>query len=188
MTVHELRQFFMGLSRDRVRAPLVVNLVSFGFKHGVPVDADLMFDVRCLPNPHFVPTLRPRTGRDRSVASFILRDPSSRAFIDKSSRPRNSARFAVTIAGGFGSSPSSAKFVTDFPEPDSPTIPSVSPARSTKETPSTARTTPRCVSKRTDRSSTSSTMSLERLSAACTFTLCSAISDRAHPAGRHRGR
>lgn len=83
MTVHELRQFFMGLSRDRVRAPLVVNLVSFGFKHGVPVDADLMFDVRCLPNPHFVPTLRPRTGRDQSVASFILRDPASRAFIDK---------------------------------------------------------------------------------------------------------
>ncbi len=83
MTVHELRQFFMGLSRDRVRAPLVVNLVSFGFKHGVPVDADLMFDVRCLPNPHFVPTLRPRTGRDQAVASFILRDPASRAFIDK---------------------------------------------------------------------------------------------------------
>ncbi len=83
MTVHELRQFFMGLSRDRVRAPLVVNLVSFGFKHGVPVDADLMFDVRCLPNPHFVPTLRPRTGRDQAVASFILRDPVSRAFLDK---------------------------------------------------------------------------------------------------------
>ncbi len=67
MTVHELRQFFMGLSRDRVRAPLVVTLLSFGFKHGVPVDADLMFDVRCLPNPHFVPTLRRRTGRDRAV-------------------------------------------------------------------------------------------------------------------------
>ncbi len=83
MTVHELRQFFMGLSRDRVRAPLVVNMVSFGFKHGVPVDADLMFDVRCLPNPHFVPTLRPRTGRDQAVASFILRDPASRVFIDK---------------------------------------------------------------------------------------------------------
>ena len=81
MTVHELRQFFMGLSRDRVRAPLVVNLVSFGFKYGVPVDADLMFDVRCLPNPHFVPTLRPRTGRDQSVASFILRDPVSLSLI-----------------------------------------------------------------------------------------------------------
>jgi RNase adapter protein RapZ len=83
MTVHELRQFFMGLSRNRVRAPLVVTLLSFGFKHGVPVDADLMFDVRCLPNPHFVPTLRRRTGRDRAVVTFMERDPSTREFIDK---------------------------------------------------------------------------------------------------------
>jgi UPF0042 nucleotide-binding protein len=73
----------MGLSRDRVRAPLVVNVVSFGFKHGVPVDADLMFDVRCLPNPHFVPTLRPRTGRDRAVEAYILRDASTREFIER---------------------------------------------------------------------------------------------------------
>ena len=71
MTVHELRQFFMSLSRDRAaRAPLVITLLSFGYKHGVPVDADLVFDVRCLPNPHFVPTLRRRTGRDRAVAEF----------------------------------------------------------------------------------------------------------------------
>jgi UPF0042 nucleotide-binding protein len=83
MTVHELRQFFMGLSRDHVRAPLVVTLLSFGFKYGVPVDADVMFDVRCLPNPHFVPTLRQRTGRDRAVASFMERDPGTRAFIRK---------------------------------------------------------------------------------------------------------
>jgi UPF0042 nucleotide-binding protein len=83
MTVHELRQFFMGLSRDRVRAPLVVTLLSFGFKYGVPVDADVMFDVRCLPNPHFVPTLRPRTGRDRAVAAFMERTPGTRTFIRK---------------------------------------------------------------------------------------------------------
>lgn len=83
MTVHELRQFFMGLSRDRVRAPLVVNVLSFGFKHGVPVDADIMFDVRCLPNPHFVPTLRRRTGRDRAVASFMEKDAPTLRFIEK---------------------------------------------------------------------------------------------------------
>jgi RNase adapter protein RapZ len=83
MNVHELRQFFMGLSRDRTRARLVVTLLSFGFKHGVPVDADLMFDVRCLPNPHFVPTLRRRTGRDRAVSVFMERDPATRAFMDR---------------------------------------------------------------------------------------------------------
>jgi RNase adapter protein RapZ len=83
MTVHELRQFFMGLSRDRASARLVVTLLSFGFKHGVPVDADLMFDVRCLPNPHFVPTLRKRTGRDRAVVEFMERDTGARAFMDR---------------------------------------------------------------------------------------------------------
>ena len=83
MTVHELRQFFMGLSRNRARAPLVVTLLSFGYKHGVPVDADLVFDVRCLPNPHFVPALRRRTGRDRAVAEFMERDGSTKAFIDR---------------------------------------------------------------------------------------------------------
>jgi RNase adapter protein RapZ len=72
MTVHELRQFFMNLARVRgARARLVVTLLSFGYKHGVPVDADLVFDVRCLPNPHFVPALRRRTGRDRAVVQFM---------------------------------------------------------------------------------------------------------------------
>jgi UPF0042 nucleotide-binding protein len=83
MTVHELRQFFMGLTRGRSRSGLVVTLLSFGYKYGVPVDADLMFDVRCLPNPHFVPTLRPRTGRDRAVVKFMEKDASTRDFMDR---------------------------------------------------------------------------------------------------------
>ena len=83
MTVHELRQFFMGLSRGRSRARLVVTLLSFGYKHGVPVDADLVFDVRCLPNPHFVPALRRRTGRDRAVVRFMEHEPSSREFMER---------------------------------------------------------------------------------------------------------
>jgi RNase adapter protein RapZ len=92
MTVHELRQFFMGLSRERASARLVVTLLSFGFKHGVPVDADLVFDVRCLPNPYFVPGLRRRTGRDRSVVEFMERDSGSRAFMD---RLEEYLRFAI---------------------------------------------------------------------------------------------
>jgi UPF0042 nucleotide-binding protein len=83
MTVHELRKFFSELSRDRARARLVVTVLSFGFKHGVPVDADLMFDVRCLPNPHFVPTLRRRTGRDRAVVRFIEKEAATREFIER---------------------------------------------------------------------------------------------------------
>lgn len=83
MTVHELRQFFMGLSRGKPGSGLVITLLSFGYKHGVPVDADLMFDVRCLPNPHFVPTLRSRTGRDRAVAKFMEKDGPTREFMDR---------------------------------------------------------------------------------------------------------
>ena len=82
MTVHELRRFFMGLSRGRWRGHLVITLLSFGYKHGVPMDADLVFDVRCLPNPHFVPGLRRRTGRDRAVIAFMDRDASTREFIE----------------------------------------------------------------------------------------------------------
>lgn len=48
---------------------------SFGFKHGLPLDADLVFDVRCLPNPHYEPALQPLTGRDQPVADFLLAQP-----------------------------------------------------------------------------------------------------------------
>ncbi len=83
MTVHELRQFFMNLSRDRSHARLVITLLSFGYKYGVPVDADLVFDVRCLPNPHFVTALRRRTGRDRAVAEFMEKDAPTREFMNR---------------------------------------------------------------------------------------------------------
>lgn len=83
MTVHELRHFFTSLTRARSNARLVVTILSFGYKHGVPLDADLVFDMRCLPNPHFVPTLRRRTGRDRAVARFLEKDASTVAFIEK---------------------------------------------------------------------------------------------------------
>ena len=84
MTVHELRDRFMLLSRDgRGRAEMVVNLVSFGYKNGVPMDADLVFDVRCLPNPHFVDHLRGLTGRDAPVARYMRKSPLTREFIDR---------------------------------------------------------------------------------------------------------
>ena len=79
LTVHELRDQFMRMSREGGggRAEMVVNLVSFGFKTGVPVDADLVFDVRCLPNPHFVDGLRQLTGRDAKVVRYMQRHPAT---------------------------------------------------------------------------------------------------------------
>ena len=84
LTVHELRDHFMRISRENgARAEMVVNLVSFGYKHGVPMDADLVFDVRCLPNPHFVDRLRPLTGRDQAVVRFMRKQAGTTDFIDR---------------------------------------------------------------------------------------------------------
>jgi RNase adapter protein RapZ len=84
LTVHELRSRFQAFARDTAqRTPLVATIVSFGFKHGVPLDADLVFDARFLPNPHFVPRLKPLTGRDRAVVRFMDRHPVTVEFVAK---------------------------------------------------------------------------------------------------------
>jgi UPF0042 nucleotide-binding protein len=83
LTVHELRDAFGRLSRhEGTRAEMVVNLLSFGYKHGAPAEADLVFDVRCLPNPHFVDRLRHLTGRDAKVVRFMQRHQMTQDFID----------------------------------------------------------------------------------------------------------
>jgi len=85
LTVHQLRQAFAafsGISRDE-KTNLAVNLVSFGYKHGIPMDADLVFDVRFLPNPHFVQRLRPKTGKDRAVIRFMDEHPATGELLDR---------------------------------------------------------------------------------------------------------
>ncbi len=82
MTVHELRHAFTSVAAGRVPGTqLVVTVLSFGFKHGIPVDSDLLFDVRFLPNPHFVPTLRPHTGRDADVVKYINKSKATHEFL-----------------------------------------------------------------------------------------------------------
>lgn len=73
-TVHTLREFLKKrfAPTDSAEQPQLT-IVSFGFKHGVPLDADLMFDVRFLPNPHFVPELKDLTGNDRPVIEYLAR-------------------------------------------------------------------------------------------------------------------
>jgi UPF0042 nucleotide-binding protein len=84
LTVHELRDVFGNMMRDEGgRADMVVNLLSFGFKHGAPTEADVVFDVRCLPNPHFVDRLRGLTGRDPKVVRFMRKHQVTRDFIDR---------------------------------------------------------------------------------------------------------
>lgn len=73
LSVHELRRMLIDhIARGTARSSMVTRVVSFGFKYGVPVDADLVFDLRFLPNPHFVPALKPKPGTDPEVSSFVL--------------------------------------------------------------------------------------------------------------------
>jgi len=80
-TVHELRQFIIDRFQNPGRKPLLVSVVSFGFRYGIPADADLVFDVRFLPNPHFVPRLRPFSGKDPRVARYIRSFPQTGEFL-----------------------------------------------------------------------------------------------------------
>jgi UPF0042 nucleotide-binding protein len=84
MTVHELRSFmqktFVGNPES---GGMVVSATSFGYKFGIPHDVDLLFDVRFLANPHFVPELKGKTGMDPAVAAYIEKDPETGAFLDR---------------------------------------------------------------------------------------------------------
>ena len=79
--VHELRQFIIDRFQNPGRRPLLISVVSFGFRYGIPADADLVFDVRFLPNPHFVQRLRPFTGKDPRVARYIRSFPQTGQFL-----------------------------------------------------------------------------------------------------------
>ncbi|MDR1264503.1 MAG: RNase adapter RapZ [Propionibacteriaceae bacterium] len=87
--------------QDRLRAAfagpgsgLKVTLVSFGYKHGLPLDADLVLDMRFLPNPHWVPELRPQTGLSQAVSQYVLGQPAAQRFLDDFD-----AWFATVLAG-----------------------------------------------------------------------------------------
>jgi len=79
--VHELRQVVTDRFQNAERQPLLVSVVSFGFRYGILADADLVFDVRFLPNPHFVPRLRPFSGKDPRVARYIRSFPQTGEFL-----------------------------------------------------------------------------------------------------------
>src|SRR5438876_8854117 len=82
--VHELRAHIIELFQKKEKGRnILVSCVSFGFRHGVPDDADLVFDVRFLPNPHFIPEFRPLTGRDPKVVKYILSFPQTHEFIQR---------------------------------------------------------------------------------------------------------
>jgi UPF0042 nucleotide-binding protein len=83
-TVHDLRQAIeRSYSEGDAGRPMVITLVTFGYKYGIPYDLDLLFDLRFLPNPHFVPELRPFTGENPRVREYILTRPDSSEFLER---------------------------------------------------------------------------------------------------------
>ena len=76
----ELDRIFV---KNEEYSSLMINILSFGFKHGIPADADLVFDVRFLPNPYYEQALRPLTGNDRSIQEYVMKNGDGRRFLDK---------------------------------------------------------------------------------------------------------
>jgi UPF0042 nucleotide-binding protein len=81
LNVHELRSRMHGYFGGDSVTGLRLNIISFGYKYGLPVDADLVADCRFLPNPHWVPELRPLSGLDASVRDYVLGQPAASAFL-----------------------------------------------------------------------------------------------------------
>lgn len=111
-TLHELRELIRVRVAGRISGEMSVMLLSFGFKHGVPRNADFVFDARCLPNPHWHAELRPLTGKDDAVAAFLDADPQARdllrdigGFLDRwipcfESEGRSYLTIAIGCTGG----------------------------------------------------------------------------------------
>jgi UPF0042 nucleotide-binding protein len=82
LNVHDLRRRMRTLfAQDESGSSMQVTVLSFGYKHGLPLDADLVFDCRFLPNPHWIDELRPLTGRDVPVRDYVLGQPAAKDFL-----------------------------------------------------------------------------------------------------------
>lgn len=105
MLQHRIHGFFV---EGEQRRDILVNVVSFGFKYGIPIDADLVFDVRFLPNPYYVEELRPQSGMDEPVQNYVLRSDMAKDFLNRLTgmidfllpQYAEEGRYAVTIAIG----------------------------------------------------------------------------------------
>jgi UPF0042 nucleotide-binding protein len=81
LTVHQLRDALLKRFRGREKNVLRVSIISFGYRYGIPSEADMVLDVRFLPNPNFIPALKPHTGLDRKVREHVLSSPVTRKFL-----------------------------------------------------------------------------------------------------------
>lgn len=83
LTARQLRETVIRIATGTQDHILAVNVVSFGFKYGIPADADLVLDVRFLPNPYYIPALRPKNGTDAQVREYVFRDGTADDYMEK---------------------------------------------------------------------------------------------------------
>jgi UPF0042 nucleotide-binding protein len=95
--VHQLQQRLHAAYQEEGGSAVRITVVSFGFKYGIPLDADLVLDVRFLPNPHWVPELRPQTGASRAVSDYVLSQPRAQDFL------QHVAELTGTLCDGYAS-------------------------------------------------------------------------------------
>lgn len=125
-TIHQLRELIRDRVKQHATQALSLLFLSFGFKHGLPRDADFVFDVRCLPNPHWDPALRAKTGKDPEVAAFLESHPGValmlndiRAFLDRwlpgfEAENRSYMTVAIGCTGGQHRSVYLAEALTEY--------------------------------------------------------------------------
>ncbi len=83
LSANELKQRMNNIFLDSIQNSMLINVMSFGFKYGSPSEADLVFDVRCLPNPFYVDALKPKTGLDAEVREYVMDSDNSRELLEK---------------------------------------------------------------------------------------------------------
>ena len=108
----DLRNHLLGIYNMKKAAAFEVKVVSFGFKNGIPIDADMMFDVRCFPNPFYIPELKHKTGKEKEVQDYVMNNPEAKGYFDRivdmieyiipvfRGEGRNSLIIAVGCTGG----------------------------------------------------------------------------------------
>lgn len=107
-SIHDLRRVIQKKFNNSTLHSLRINIISFGFKYGIPSEADMVFDLRFLPNPYFIEELRPLDGQDKRISNFILSRNETKLFLDKLldflkltiAQMENEGRYRVSIALG----------------------------------------------------------------------------------------
>lgn len=130
----QLREEIENIFSTDLHSPFIINVMSFGFKHGMPIDADLVFDVRFLPNPFYIEELRPMSGRDHEVSSYVMKWSETKKLVEKLTdlfefmiphykrEGKSQLVIAFGCTGGQHRSVTLAEYFGDYLQKEAPTV------------------------------------------------------------------